>query len=235
MLRRYLLTFAATFSLALSGVHFSGCQTEREAIALEVPPYQPANVHGMGSPMPTTLRRVVVLPIWHAQDDWPFLAEMDHTLAEELAKTGRFEVVRMSAAEMRTVFGSDRVASTDLLPANLMQVLRQRYAADAALLTDLTIYDPYRPITVGLRMKLLNLKTGELPWALDTVYNSGNAAVVSGARRYQIARQNQPFPLNRGLSILQSPSQFSRYAIWQSLCTLPPHPQSAAPAAQSAE
>jgi len=199
-----------------------GCTTPQHEVAMQaIPPYQPTNLNRQGGLLPPDFVRVVVMPVWYTEDDWPFLEGLDETLTKELAHTGRFEVVQVSRADLQKAYGKTQFSSTGLLPANLIETLRQQYAADGVLLTDLTLYEPYRPVAIGLRMKLLDLRSGNIPWAIDTVYNTGDPAVISGARGFQMYRQTQPYPLDRGLSILRSPTQFSRYAIWQSYQTLP--------------
>jgi len=209
-------------ALAAALLLLSGCATHtREEAALKVAPYQPLNIAQTGKKLPKDVVRVVVLPVWY-HESWPFLDELDRTIADELSKTGLFEVVLLDRRAMKKIFGQPQYSSTGLLPGNFAAALKSKLAVDAVLLSDLTLYEPYRPVAVGLRMKLLDLHRMNVIWAIDSVYNSGNPGVISGARQYTMDRQTKPYPLDRGLMVMRSPSMFSRYAIWQSFQALPP-------------
>jgi hypothetical protein len=61
----------------------------------------------------------------------------------------------------------------------------------------------------------------EFIWAVDDVFDASQAAVVTGARRFQQSRDQLPARLADSRSILNSPRNFGRYAADSVFHTLP--------------
>ncbi len=170
------------------------------------------------------LRRVVVLPPYDALARDDRRQDLDRNFATELGAAGRFEVVPLSRNELVALCGRDQVNSTEPLPPRLLAAVRGEYAAEAVMFVDITQDDPYRPITLGVRAKLVDARGG-VPatlWSCDSVFNAGNPAVANSARRFQIEEGRREFPADQdGSSVLLSPARFSRYAANATFATLP--------------
>jgi hypothetical protein len=164
-----------------------------------------------------------VLPIFYGPDSYDtFVWELDQLFQGELARTGVFEVVPVTRDRMESLYGFSQVESVDLLPENFIERLREVFDADAVMMTDLTVNQQYRPLSLGIRSKLVDLRTGRLFWALDSVFDSSDPAVAAAARDFAGRATYNPHPFDTSGSILQSPRRFADFVAWCVFRTLPP-------------
>ena len=182
--------------------------------------FVPVNFYQKG-PLPDSVRRVAVLPLYSEEWDHLDLTEMQQTFAAELQKRDRFEVVLVSPVQVRQIFGRDQVSSVQSIPADRYNSLIEGFGVDAVLFSDLTSYHPYRPIVMGVRCKLVTSGTADVLWAFDTVFDSGNPSVSTAARRFHLDESAPPYPLQNSSSILQSPLRYSKYVADAVFATLP--------------
>lgn len=173
--------------------------------------------------MPHHVHRVAILPLWHMDGgDEAYIGEIEDACLQELKATGAFEIVLLNRPQMRQLFGQRQFGSTEPLPTDFLPKIQSTYSADAILFLELTDFDPYRPLRLGLRGKLVDLRTQNLIWAFDEVFNSGDPRVAAGALEYSRMRSLSAYPLDRSGSILQSPQRFAHYAAHMTFRTLPP-------------
>jgi len=186
------------------------------------PFFQPHNFAGEKR-LPAEIRRVVLLPI-SAQGltQTETAATLDGVLSSALHSQQRFEVIALSREECRSWFGSEAFASTAALPHGMFDKLAQRYAADAVLFVDLTVYQPYRPQSIGLRAKLATLKEVRLLWTFDEVMSASDPAVANSARRHALTQDRGLVPVDLSPVALQSPGRFAAFAADAMFTTLPP-------------
>jgi hypothetical protein len=195
-----------------------GCATLRHA---SVPVAVPVENH-FTSPTPgEQLRRVALLPMHSETYPDQNLRALDAAFLSELSKRGLFEVVPVSRGELEAMFGARQFSSTDTLPADALTRLRDHCGVDGVLFTDLTHFSPYRPVSMGVRTKLVAAGTGQIRWAFDYVFDAGNAGVAEAAKRFQITSSNEHQPLTTdGGSILLSPTRFAKYVANETYASL---------------
>lgn len=182
--------------------------------------FVPTNYYQKG-PLPASVRRVAVLPLYSKEWDHLDLTELQQTFAAELGKQNQFEVVVVPPERVRQIFGRNQITSVEPVPADRFSALTNAIGADAVLFSDLTTYHPYRPIVMGVRCKLVDAGTAEILWAFDTVFDSGNPTVSTAARRFHLDESAPPYPLQSSSSILQSPLRYSKYVADAVFATLP--------------
>lgn len=186
------------------------------------PFYQPRNFAGEKR-LPADIRRVVVLPISTAGVAPAETAEaLDSVVVQALQNQQRFEVVRLSREDSRRWFGQDAFSSASALPHGMLDRLASRFAADAVLFTDLTVYQPYRPQSIGLRAKLATVRDVRLLWTFDEVISAAQPAVANSARRQFLKTDRGAQPLDLSPAALQSPGRFAAFAAEAMFATLPP-------------
>ena len=217
-LKRYLFPLSLLFLMV-------GCQTpslkdfsfsnKKEPVA-----HRAVNIFSVEF-LPADFAKVAVLPVHHKLDSSAEISFIDGTLINELNGKARLEAVPVTKDALLQLTGERNFSSTDPLPPELLNRLRSKYGADGVLLTDITHYYPYKPISIGLRCKLADASTGEILWSADTVYNSGNQEIQVAALHFQKKKSGSPFPLEDSGSILQSPRYFSRFVASSVLDTLP--------------
>jgi hypothetical protein len=205
--------------LSLACLVLAACQS-KHASAVKPRPDAPQNWF-----LPTepgrVMRRVAMLPIYHARLPGEILKDVDVALTAELAKKSLFEVVPISRPEMEALINVREVASVERIPGDLFRKLRDQYGVEGVMLTDLTHYSPYRPVSIGVRSKLVDIETGRIHWASDVVVDSGNGDVAAAARRYQKTLCRDNFPIEGdGGTVLLSPRQFVQFAAYTNYASL---------------
>lgn len=182
-------------------------------------PYVPHNFAGEEK-LPATLRRVVLLPAAPGGAVTPEqVRELDTILHRALQLEDRFEIVQFDRADCRRRYGVDALDSTAALPPGLMQDLARDFAADGVLFVDVTVDRPYRPLALGFRAKLADVKDMHIIWTFDEVVSAEDPGVTASVRRH-FAKPGSPADLT--LTALQSPSQFAIFVAETMFDTLPP-------------
>jgi hypothetical protein len=185
------------------------------------PPMRSFHAAVAGSAFP--IRRVAVLPIAFDTSLEASLGELDAAMAQELAKTSMFELVPVTRAALESSFGRRQFSSVEVLPGELLTKLRADYGVDGVLFTDLTYFRPYQPISIGVRTKLVDAQSGQVRWAFDRLFDTGNSTTAKAAEGYYLAttpRSPAAEPNDKGAAVLQSPSRFTKYVAWEAFRSL---------------
>ena len=200
---------------------FSSCRKfEQEKVVAKADPFVPKNLYPTER-LPPYLNRVVVLPCYYPDQDSTLLDFVDEVFQQELAQERIFETVMMDESYMRRTFGAHRLSSSSRLPENFLKTLEDKTAANAVLFTDLSSYKPYRPISLSVRSKLVDIKSGEFLWAIDETFDAGHASVIVGASIFQETSQVRALSKKTSGSVLHSPRTFTKYVASTIFSTLP--------------
>ena len=208
---------------AMSGM-LAGCQA--------APPHadsfrrgeRPVNVFAYPAKLSLDLRRVAVLPLaaeTGGRDLPEGCAALAPVLWEQLVKARKFEVVTVEAANLRRSSGQTAWTGLEVLPPDFLASLRREYACDGVLFAELTAYRAYAPLAVGWRLKLVDVRSGQILWAADELFDAAQPAVYRAAQRYAGPRSLWPFGREENWVAANSPRQFGRYAAAAVLDTLP--------------
>lgn len=211
--------FLTPVLLACGALLTSGCQTHKTAYVkpeLDAPQSWLAPV-GPGR----TIRRVAMLPAHHPKLQGEVLKEIDAALNAELSKKAVFEVVPITRSAMELLTDRREISSVERVPGDLFRKLRDQYGVEAVMFNDLTHYSPYRPVSLGVRSKLVDIETGTIQWASDLMLDSGNANVAESARAYQKVLCRDNFPVRSdGATVLMSPRLFAQFAAFSNYASL---------------
>jgi hypothetical protein len=186
--------------------------------------YQPDNIYARPPWLSLTLKRVAVLPLAAsiADNDLPNGCEvLAPVLGEELVKIKRFEVVTVSAETLRRRTGRAQWTGTESLPTDFFSFLQGEYGCDGVLFCELTTYQAYAPLAVGWRLKLVDIRTGQILWSVDELFDASRTSVSRAAQKYGRKPTPWPFPRQENWVALNSPRQFGRYAVAAVLKTVP--------------
>lgn len=205
--------------LAFCALLVGGCVTTPKV----KPPPPPPAAQNYFSPVQDgrPMRRVAVLPLSAPQIAPESLRDVTAAFQSELTKKALFEVTPISGAQLEDLCGQRQLSSIEPLPGDLLSKLQQRFGAEGVLLTDITHFNSYRPVSIGVRIKLVDAVTGQIRWAFDYVYDAGHPAVADAAKKFQIqyADQRRAIPDDGG-TILLSPARFAKYVAAQSFSSL---------------
>lgn len=184
-----------------------------------------ANVYHAVARLPQTVRLVAVLPLTSDADP-----NTDHgrealqpVLLSEIAKTTAFEMVAVDPEQLRAITGRATWNVQDVLPSDFLTRLHAATGCDAVLFCRLTHFRSYPPMAVGWDLKLVDINSRALLWAVDQVLDSGQPAVARAAREYYDQAIHVPPPKGDPSSVLQSPRLFGQYAAAMAVETIPAH------------
>lgn len=214
---RFLLPLAALLWLA-------GCEITPD-LADPVrygPYYTPRNFAGEKR-LPADLRRVLVLPValgTFAPEETA--RTLDDVVVRAVQEQQRFEVVPLPREESLRLFGAREFSSSAALPHGMLEQLAARYAIDAVLFTDITVYQPYRPQSIGFRAKLATVREVRLVWTFDEVISASDPSVANSARRLPVEAAQGRGPVDLSPGTLLSPSRYAAFAAGEMFRTLPP-------------
>jgi len=199
------------FRLALASLTLlfaAGCVTPR-IVTNMVSPIVPSYHQDTGIP----LRRVAVLPIDFQQQQGPANpSDLDLVFHAELSKTSAFEVIPISREELASHYGITTLSSVQIIPRDLLAHLIEDYDVDGVLFTDVTHYFPYQPVSIGVRCKLVDARSGIQRWVFDHDFDSGNPGIAVAAKQFAQDQYSEQVPIaSDGSTILESPTQFGKY------------------------
>jgi len=218
MLNKLAKPWPLTVGSLIACLLFSACQSTSSP-----PPvsgHQSANVYASTKELPRRLQRVALLPVYISEYDTQTDNYLDDTYATGLQGQQRFEVVQISRSQMEEWIGKPQVESSSAIPVELFPMIQHQTGAQAVVLVDIYHFQRYQPISVGIRAKLVDLSSGEILWAVDDIYNGGEAAVLQGAREFQEEQGQNAIPDKLDQSYLYSPRRFSKFvaaALFQSI------------------
>lgn len=171
------------------------------------------NVFQLTTQLPSTIRRVAILPISSSQTENP--SQLQSVLEGELNRSGRFEIISISPEQMALWTGRRQWRPEDALPADFFQRLASALDCDAILFAHLASYQPYKPIEMGWNIKLVDVHTGSIFWAADEVFDSANPDVAKSAAHYGGGHSGQED------AVLLSPRRFAQFTLAAIFETLP--------------
>ena len=209
----------AALMLALA-VGLGGCKTAsiKNPGTVIGPFHKPANYNLANGLMPESMRRVALLPMTSAMNTVEHQSGrqlLQTFMQAEIAKSGLFEVVYVSATKMEQLTGRPAWRMIDELPVDFIEQLTREYDCQGVLFSHLTVYQPYPPLNIGWRMGLVHLSpegnNGKVVWEIDDVFSAGEQAVINSARRNAIKNGLSDPELDAEFGLLNSPRRFGRY------------------------
>ena len=199
---------------------------------LNAPPQEVAS----GIAWPAGMARLAVLPIHANRPIDDIQRDMDGIFRGELSKVVKYEIVEVPRQEMISLTGRESIASSAMIPNDVVAALRQKYAADAVLFIDFTIFRPYRPIAIGVRTKIVDLRNMEVIWMADGILDTAEPDVSEMATQFagsglNIRYMSSTIPqggkreaASGNQVILQSPRLFAGFVAREAFATLAPPP-----------
>ena len=93
--------------------------------------------------------------------------------------------------------------------------IRETLKCDGVLLGTVTEYRPYPHMAVGLRLKLLDLRDGQLVWAIEQVWDSADKTTEKRIKSYFKSEKRSGFaPLHEKLAAV-SPLEFIKFVNYE--------------------
>lgn len=208
------------FSLLLI-LFTSGCRRfEQEKVIAKADAFVPQNLYPIER-LPPNFNKVAILPCYFNDLDSPLLDFIDEILVQELAQERVFETISLTEHDMMQNFKELRFSSTNRLPENFLNQIEFLTKANGVLFVDVHSYKAYRPMSLGIRAKLVDIKTGDFMWAIDETFDSGHGSVIVGANEFQRVNHIRAISSKTSGSVLHSPRIFAKYVFSTCFSTLP--------------
>jgi len=235
------------FAHLTRGVFFASCilvsacsnQTERAVHdksgrikqVQQVPQAPPSAIN-----WPAGMRRLAILPVDAVRPVNETQRDMDGVFRGELSKVVKYEIVQVSRPEMMKLINRESISSTEVLPQHLVTALRQKYAANAVMFIDFTLFRPYRPMAIGVRAKIVDLSNMEILWMADGVLDAAEPDVAALASQFADSSMKMGYispTIPKGQTrdyasgnqiVLQSPRLFAMFVAHEAFASLAPPP-----------
>jgi hypothetical protein len=208
------------FSLACLVFSTSCRKSEQEKALAEAQPYTVANLYPIER-LPVYFNRVVVMPVHLESSSQNISGFVDDIINQELAQARLFETVRFSTQSCKNYFGKERINSSDSLPENFLEILKSQTQANGVLFVDVLGFQSYRPLSISLRAKLVDLNSGDFMWAVDETIDSSHASVIAASRLYENTHHVRALSAKTSSSVLQSPRSFTKFSAHKIFSSLP--------------
>ena len=102
-----------------------------------------------------------------------------------------------------------------------LSAIRRTLNCDAILAGAITKYRPYPHLTVGLRIKLIDVNSGELLWALEQVWDASDKATECRVKKYFERQLRSGSAALRQELLTVSSLEFVRFVAYEVAETLP--------------
>lgn len=196
--------------------------------------------HRVNPPMPeyyylnqdkdvSTVGRTALVELNNSSGYPQILADVTEALFQAIQKRQRFglAIVRQNNPAWRslqtTLNAGDQTQSLTVPPTystDQLNTIRKALKCDALLLGTITQFKPYPHMVIGLRMQLLDLRDGQLLWALDQIWDSSDKTTEYRIKNYfQYQMKTESAPLREQL-IAVSPLEFIKFVAFEVAATL---------------
>jgi TolB-like protein len=166
-----------------------------------------------------SVSRVILLELENQSTQTELADQLTRSLADGLSKRHLFAV--------RTVYRSDELwtaLNLDNITAYSYEDLAsisQSLKADAVVFGTIKRYTSYPHMLLALHLKMVNVRNGELIWAIEEVWDSTDKNVELRMKRYFTNEMRTGYqPLNWEL-LITSPRAFNKFVVYEVISTLP--------------
>ncbi len=193
----------------------AGCRTFGPA------PAEQATYYSNPAKLPSSVSRVAVIEFYN-QSAYPQVsAEMTDAVYQALQKKHIFGLFVIRASD--PAWKNLQIHPES--PYTLEQLLATRKAigGDAVLVGTVTHYLPYPHMSLGLRLKLIDLYDGQLLWAFEQFWDTADKATEERIKKYFQDELRGGFaPLKQELVNL-SPMNFAKFVSYEVAQTVQPN------------
>lgn len=218
-------SFAKHVTLAVAILTIMGCSTVNRTSSSNASNVSIDNKFALFEKIPQHIRRVALLPITHEVDNWhasSSVSQIAPLLMTELKKLNRFETVAISPEQLSAWTGRKGIQASDILPLELLAKLQRDLGCDAVLLAHLQAYHPFKPLVVGWKFHLVDLRLQSVLWAADETYDASEGSIVELSTHYSKETYKADGGANDSERILLSPKRFNQFTLASIFGSLPP-------------
>lgn len=144
--------------------------------------------------------------------------EMTNALFESIQKKQLFSLTIVRKRD--DLWRSLQLDSNTAYSFKQMNSIREMTNCDGVLIGNITEFKPYPHMTIGLRLKLTDLKDGQLIWAIEQVWNSSDKYTQKRIKKYlENEKDSSQISINKRLATI-SPLEFIKFISYEIAETL---------------
>jgi len=220
---------AGFFLIFLFSVIFYGCgdfHIKDRAISTISKKYVIENYYVDPDLMEGEIRRVLLVPpknLTNYEESRDLLEESRMILEGELRLAKKFDIVRyqdvLTKEQMQIVdnLNIDKQGSYD---ADAMFDIGRSANVQGILFTSITRYKPVKPMVLGVKMNLLQIRKGAIVWAVDEVFDASREDIKNLARyHYYQKYDTSQNPSLKWDYLLSSMNEFAKFTVAEMLKT----------------
>lgn len=205
-------------------VLFSGCtqRSLRNEFGMFREKFDVTNVYSTEASKLNKVARVGIMPITSRASVWQgTLDAICESFCSELFKQLKFEAIKISNDELLALFGKTNFVANDIFPNHFFSSIKQSSDVDAVLFIDITHYEPYKPVAIGVKCKLISTESAKILWAVDELFDSGIPSVQTGISEYVAKNKCENTFFSFDDTFVYSPLKFSYYVAHEIFNKLP--------------
>ena len=199
--------------LLLLGVLLPGCRNYYKA-----PAHRADYYYLNREKNPAAIGRVAIIELDNYSSYPQIARDVTEALFQAMQKKQVFGLTTIHQQEPAWRSLQTKLDSTYTL--DQLAAMRRTLKCSAIMTGTITQYQPYPHMVIGLRLKLLDLTDGQLVWALEQVWDSGDKATEYRIKDYFEHQKRSGFaPLREQLAII-SPLEFIKFVTYEVAETL---------------
>ena len=200
------------FVLILTAVLLSGCSTDRA--------FRPAENYYYINPN-TNLRMIGRVAVVELNNDSSYpqaSSDITGSLFQALQKKQIFGLTVVSQSD--PAWRSLQLETDSTYTLDQMQSIRKSLKCDGVLIGSITEFRAYPHMAIGLRLKLLDLKNGQLLWALEQIWDITDKDTESRIKKYYKSQKSLDTARQHEHLASISPLEFIRFVCFEAAETL---------------
>ena len=181
------------------------------------PKYKIKNYYTAGVEERNDIRRVLMLLPLDMAGGIDDLEKIYCLFEDELRKTKIFDIVNGQVVlndgdkkELKKILKS--ILTTGIFDSDKLFQIARKYNVQAVLFWGITSFGKYQPYKFGVKLYLVNIRTGKIIWAVDEIFDSSRNDVKNLAKFYYYENYNTS--LNPSLKwevILESLNEYLKF------------------------
>jgi len=144
--------------------------------------------------------------------------DVTDSLYQSLQKKQRFNLslLKQTDAAWETI----EVKTDSFCTLEQLLAAHKQLGTDALLMGTVTSYSPYPRIAIGLKLKLVDLRTGQVVWAVEQIWDTADKSTQERIEKYFDKQLRSDFsPIGEQLATL-SPLNFIKFITYEVMETM---------------
>jgi hypothetical protein len=219
-----------TFHTAITATLFlfivistNGCvvtdMTEQIQSALYTKEFDSISYHKSEEYNNTSVQRVLLLPFTIESGRDKVVDDITDAFFIELQRSAKFDIVE--AQEFQDILSQQKdVWTRGIIRVETVVEAKKRYKVDAIIFGTITQYQPYEPPVLGIKIGMFSVRSGNIMWSADAIFDSSQASVIKLLKSYHKKQYQRKQSLYDWNLILLSMKRYAQFVAYHMVATL---------------